>query len=90
MQCALHVTNRVHSVNLALRSDRIFIHFENCQNLIKDLEQVTWDEGQIKKSENPLLTHLSDALGYLIHYLYPFKPKVKAGMGKKRIVALIA
>lgn len=39
-----------------------------CRELIRDLEEVSWEEGGmgIDKSANPLRTHLSDALGYLV------------------------
>lgn len=72
-----YVQNRIHSVNQLFRKDRCFIDYDNCTNLVKDFEQVTWDDHGINKSEDKLRSHLSDAAGYLIHTLYPFKREVK-------------
>jgi hypothetical protein len=83
------VVNRVHSVNQLFRQNRCYIHFANCQNFIKDLEQVTWSDEGINKSDNPLLSHLSDAAGYLIHSIYPFKKETRERkLGKKKIRGL--
>lgn len=45
---------------------RLLVH-PKCKNLIGDLEQVSFQEGttQIDKKKNLLLTHPSDALGYM-------------------------
>src|SRR5258708_28156293 len=65
------VKNRVAAVNSLLRSTsgeiRCLID-PRCKHLIKDLEQVAWKPGtsEIEKTKNPELTHISDALGYLI------------------------
>jgi hypothetical protein len=83
------VVNRVHSVNQLFRQNRCYIHFANCQNFIKDLEQVTWNDEGINKSDNPLLSHLSDAAGYLIHSIYPFKKETRERkLGKKQVRGL--
>jgi len=85
-----YVINRVHSVNQMFKQSRCYVHFENCQNFIKDLEQVAWDDqGGINKGDNPLLSHLTDAAGYLIHSIYPFKrePKQKPKRKVKGIAA---
>lgn len=68
-----YVINRVHSVNLLFKQNRCFLDFANCPNLIKDLEQVTYNNDREIAKDNPLLTHLSDAMGYLVHSIYPFK-----------------
>lgn len=58
------VNNCLESVNggRSLRVD------SKCRELIADFEQVTYkpDSGQIDKGADPMRTHLSDALGYLI------------------------
>ena len=83
------VVNRVHSVNQLFRQNRCYVHFANCQNFIKDLEQVTWSNEGINKSDNPLLSHLSDAAGYLIHSIYPFKKETRERKsGKERVKGL--
>ncbi|MBW4478614.1 MAG: terminase family protein [Tolypothrix brevis GSE-NOS-MK-07-07A] len=79
-----YVVNRIHSVNQLFRQSRCFVHFANCQNLVKDFEQVTWNEESINKSDNPLLSHLSDAAGYLIHTIYPFKKMERGSNASKR------
>lgn len=68
-----HVINRIHSVNLLFKQNRCFLDFVKCPNLIKDFEQVTYTPDKAIAKENVLLSHLSDAAGYLIHTLYPFK-----------------
>lgn len=65
------VRDRVLMVNAKLRSARGDIHMRiapQCQELIKDFEQVVWKQGttQIDKDRDPKRTHLSDALGYLV------------------------
>jgi len=84
------VVNRVHSVNQLFRQNRCYVHFANCQNFIKDLEQVTWSDEGINKSDNPLLSHLSDAAGYLIHSIYPFKKETRERKTGKRKVSGLA
>lgn len=58
------VGDRVNCVNGLLERARIVIH-PRCVNLIKDLEQVS------RGDNNELLTHISDALGYLAWHLFP-------------------
>jgi hypothetical protein len=71
------------------RQNRCYVHFANCQNFIKDLEQVTWSDEGINKNDNPLLSHLSDAAGYLIHSIYPFKKETRERKtGKRKISGL--
>ena len=71
-----NVINRVHSFNQCFQKKLIYVH-PSCKNFIKDLEQVTWDDNNaINKKINPQLSHLSDAAGYLVHSLYPFKPEL--------------
>ena len=51
-----------------------------CRMLIQDLEKVTNKQGtrEIDKS-NKLLTHMTDAFGYAIEWLYPIiKPTLGA------------
>lgn len=58
------VGDRINCVNGLLDKARIVIH-PRCVNLIKDLEQVSRGEN------DSMLTHISDALGYLAWFLYP-------------------
>ena len=72
------VTNRVNSVNKMLEGNIIID--PRCKALIQDLEKVTNKQGtrEIEKS-NKLLTHMTDALGYAIEWLYPIiKPTLGA------------
>lgn len=65
------VKDRVGAVNAALcnseQARRLIIH-PRCRNLIKDLEQVVFKAGTtaLDQSSDPMLTHISDALGYLV------------------------
>ncbi len=60
--------DRYAAVNGAFHNDLVLIS-TRCENLIKDLESVTYREGtdQPDISQNKLLTHCSDNMGYLIY-----------------------
>lgn len=64
------VRERVNSVNGAFRSAagvrRLWVDVAACPNLVRDLEQVVWKNGDLDKNSNPDLTHVSDALGYYV------------------------
>ena len=65
------VRERVNLTNAQLRSAdgerRLFVD-RRCKKLIRDLEQVSYkpDSGVVDKDSDPSLTHVSDALGYLL------------------------
>jgi hypothetical protein len=67
------ISDRVASVNGKLRNAlgvaSLFIS-KKCKALRNDLKKVLPKDGKIDKS-NPLLTHISDALGYLLRWLFP-------------------
>lgn len=65
-----HVGDRLNCVNNLLEKARIVIHPE-CVNLIKDLEQVS------RGKNDEMLTHISDALGYLAWYSFPIATAAK-------------
>jgi len=66
-----HVKDRYNCLNGHLAHDRIKIH-ERCKKLIKDMEQLTHDNKDDK------LSHISDALGYMVWALAPLEvPKSK-------------
>jgi hypothetical protein len=82
------VKDRVNCVNARLRNhagqNRLFID-RNCKHLIKDLEQVSWRSDPhgnaltVLDKSDPVRTHVSDALGYLIAREFPMQVK----MGEK-------
>lgn len=62
------VKDRVNCVNSMLcthSGERRILIDPSCKELIKDLEQVTWDAESLDKSDSKR-SHLSDALGYVI------------------------
>jgi hypothetical protein len=61
-----HVKDRQNCVNGLFEKGRIKIH-PRCKMLIKDLEQLTHD------NKDDLLSHISDALGYVCWKLFPLK-----------------
>ena len=79
------VRDRVNTVNARLQNylgERHLFIDPRCKTLIKDLERVTWRQdphgnmlSDLDKSD-PMLTHASDALGYLIHYEFPMQPRM--------------
>ncbi len=71
--------DRYNEVNALLEQERLIID-PSCVKLIKDLEQVSFKEGTNLPCEKDLmLTHISDALGYLVHYAFPLA-KIETGV----------
>ncbi len=69
---------RVNAMNCRLKSVnhniRLMVDGKHCSNLIRDFEGVTLIEGgagEIDKTADKALTHLTDGLGYYIHREYP-------------------
>lgn len=63
--------DRYNEVNAMLEKKRILIN-PRCVTLIKDLEQVSYKEGtNLPDDKDKTLTHISDALGYLVHWAFP-------------------
>lgn len=70
--------DRYNEVNALFEADRIEID-PSCKELIADLEQVIFLEGSNMPDErDPMRVHISDALGYLVHYLFPLA-KIESG-----------
>lgn len=72
-----NITDRVATVNALLRPTygppRLYMHPKKCIRLITDMRKVMPDpkhEGKLDKSDKAL-THVSDALGYLLRWLFP-------------------
>ena len=87
------VSDRVNSVNTMLRSadgtSRLFVNDLACPELVKDFRKVRWQvdsggntTGLLDKSDSAR-THISDALGYAVEFLFSLKTK---GGGKKGIM----
>ena len=77
------VINRVNSVNSMLEGNQLepnIIIDPRCQDLINDLEKVVNKPNtRILDKSNTKLPHSSDALGYLVSYLFPIvKPTLGA------------
>lgn len=64
------VKDRVNNVNRCLRDNLIEID-PSCRKLINDLERVVWKDNKLDQKTDPMLTHISDALGYACHSLLP-------------------
>jgi hypothetical protein len=69
---------RVNAVNSRCRSVsgsvRLMVDETKCPHVVEDFEGVTVDKkgsGAIEKKDSPMLTHLSDAIGYYINRLFP-------------------
>jgi PBSX family phage terminase large subunit len=74
------VTDRVNNVNRLLKAGKLIID-PRCKKLINDLEKVVWKDNKLDQKTNPMLTHISDALGYLCFKLSPFtKPEITRGI----------
>lgn len=64
------VTDRVNNVNRLLKDGKIIID-PKCKKLINDLEKVTWKNEDLDQKTDKMLTHISDALGYLCWAIDP-------------------
>jgi hypothetical protein len=69
---------RVNAVNSRLRSSfgdvRLMVDRVRAPHVVKDFDGVTLlkgGSGEIDKQAAPMLTHLSDAIGYYVEYRYP-------------------
>lgn len=65
-----YVVDRVNNINRLLRDKKIIIH-PRCRKLINDLEKVSWKDNKLDQKTNPMLTHISDSLGYGAWRLMP-------------------
>jgi len=65
------VGDRINNVNRCFQQDLCLIS-PSCGKLIFDLEKVSWKNGDIDKRTDPMLSHISDALGYALYSLLPF------------------
>lgn len=79
---APHIRDRVSAINTRCKTadDRSHLLVDrSCVRLITDLEQVTMPmlTDPTEKRKNPLLTHISDAFSYAIHFEWP--PVTKGG-----------
>ena len=63
------VKDRVNLVNKALKDGNILIH-PRCKKLINDLSRVSWKNNELDQKTDPLLTHMSDALGYAAYKMF--------------------
>ena len=68
------VFDRVNNINRLLMEGRIIIS-PDCKKLINDLEKVSWKDGQLDQKTDKMVTHISDALGYLCWAIEPLKEK---------------
>lgn len=67
--------DRYNAVNKLLEDGRLIIDGK-CSKLIKDLEQLQFKEGSnMPDTKDPLLGHISDALGYLVYKLFSIRPQ---------------
>lgn len=71
--------NRFAAVNAAFKSTagvrRVFIH-PRCKNLIRDLTTRAYKAGTTEPDDYGDVGHITDALGYVIHSLYPLSLEI--------------
>jgi hypothetical protein len=79
-----HIKDRIEAMNTRLRSaDGVvaMVVDASCRELIADLEQVTMPmlTDPTEKRNNPMRTHVSDALSYGVHWEWPVVSKTTGG-----------
>lgn len=84
------IADRIAAVNDALCDStgkpHVFLRRDAAHRLVTDFQSVqTDDAGGLDKSD-PMLTHPSDALGYMVHYLRPLRSS-KPTRSESRIIA---
>jgi len=83
-----YVKDRVAAMNSKIRSDdgkcHYFVNAKDCPKTIEDMNKVeTTSDGRLnKKQEEQGLKHITDAQGYLIHYLFPVKARTFGGIDR--------
>jgi len=72
------VKDRINAVNSRLMSEggeaRMTIDIDQCPELVNDLERMQWHNGEPDKRD-PERSHMSDAMGYAVEYLYPINAR---------------
>jgi len=80
------VKDRINAVNSKMSDSSGRVHYfvnpKNCPKTLNDLNRVeTLPDGRLNKTqEKQQLTHISDALGYLIAYLFPIRRNIAKGV----------
>ena len=81
------VLDRIASVNANLKSAEgdIRLHITpNCKNVIKSLSQQVYKEGTRIPEKDGKIDHMSDAVGYLVHWINPIRGPVVRNTGPQR------
>ena len=70
------IRDRINAVNTKLKNAAnvrtLFVH-PKCKNTLDSLQRLTYLEGTSQVDKSNGLDHMSDAVGYLIDYLFPIK-----------------
>lgn len=72
--------DRLNAVNGRLcnaRGERFILISRKCKYLMNDLRKVPRDEYLVGRFKDKMLGHASDGLGYMVHYRYPVKRRLK-------------
>lgn len=70
-----YVVDRINNLNRIFSHDFIKIS-DKCSKLINDLEKVGWKNGDLDEGKDKMLTHISDALGYVAWKLIPMSQRL--------------
>lgn len=76
------VADRINEVQAMLcnaNGDRRLFISPKCKELIKGLDGMTYKQGASVPDKSLGLDHITDALGYKIHSMFPIRPKMVAG-----------
>lgn len=72
------IRDRVNAVNSALKSAdgtvKLKVH-PACRNVLKSLQKQIYKSGTSIPDNNENLSHMADAVGYLVDYIYPVRTK---------------
>lgn len=81
------VRDRINAVNSALKSadDTVRLRITpNCRNVIRSLSRQIYKEGTTVPDNNENLSHMSDAVGYMVEYIYPVVRSINNNTAKPK------
>ena len=74
------VRDRINAVNSALKSadgtQKLWVT-PNCKAVIKSLSRMIYKPGTSQPDDSENLSHMADAIGYLVEYLYPIRRSIE-------------
>lgn len=89
---AIPVADRINEVNSLARNAegrrRLFVHSTRCPVLLQGLEEHTYKEGTSQPDKSEGIEHAPDALGYMVHALFPIHSRHAGALSTVGIIGV--